>query len=471
MMRFLEKEFDMDLWSNIGRVLNNKLWMMVPISQTSNAWIAHQRNEKELPWEDAARLEHHLFGHCNDTLHRLYKEGEARIWVMASEKGIDGESMFESIKKLEENTSISHDMARDLNAFRISRNKQIHSLGSIPSLQETLEMISLVRSFGTSKKKKGYWAQPSKTKWAISLDNKSIVKVIEVTLPYLEMFLKNRLEINGDIWFKPILLSYDPGDDKIDNKVLTLLDKLPDADNGLSKDEFKEQMVDKMVENIKFRSNSITKNGLSNKARADINLLEDMGFEGQKKQYYEGLLTALSNPKNIEELTIQKGQLETAGVHYPRGLLENRWRITISSKGFKGEWKHLVKMVSEGDENLSGKLRERLIILTLDPFIKQFNIGEPEKELHRLNDAILMIWDNVDWQTTIQNKDGWMGEMVSQYLNRVNNKGKKEFLSKYIKKDILFLPGTLTKTNIRISEAIEKWKRNGNPAKERGKKK
>ena len=185
----LENDFSLNVWPFVEGDLRSHYLSSKISTNAMEVWVGHQRAQKVLSLEDAARLENELFGHCNSTYHRFTREMETIIIQLGSSHGIKDESLFEILQNLVEENIIDKGLYEKLNTIRISRNEYVHGNDNTAQLDATLKAIGVIRTLLSKKELKRVWSQDTKQMWDTHIEYNELQEIIKLTIEILIQYL------------------------------------------------------------------------------------------------------------------------------------------------------------------------------------------------------------------------------------------------------------------------------------------
>ena len=455
----LDTKFKLGIWQKLDHIVNQLVYLEGQKIGALESWIDQKKGSITLPWEDAAALDNHLFGYCNDTIHRLFKEMEQKIREEASSNKVIGGSLFDYINGLKERGAISKNLARRLDEFRRKRNDLEHEGFERITLKVAKQYIAIGRSF--YKGTEGKWSIPMNLSWESVLTLEEFENRLDRTNELVADITNTGLSVNGDIWYLPLANSYPKNTSGLNPNTLSKLHTVPDTDYGMSSGTFREEISMKMVNSEIINeviAQEIMKNGFPQHMDRGISALDSMGLTRPQKALSDRIMVHIQVPVNGTQFLTLWSSYNTLEHIFSREKVSQKMNQALASKQFNCTWKEFRVIVNKCDSGLSKRNRNRLAIRALDSQLREVRKSEKVKDIQNMGKKIEKALKNINWKEPISKTDGWLSGKVIGLLNEGNEEEKKNLVLalKKVRKGGTILPNEMKKSNVQIDEFIRK---------------
>jgi len=457
----IEKQFKMNLWFKLSYYWNQIVWSNSSKSKAITTWIKHQKESSLLAIEDAANLENHLFGHCNDTMFKIDKELEGAIKKISDRNGIGENTLYDMIEKLRKGKHISKGLARKLNAWRGERNKFTHEKNKMISIEEVEEYIRLGRQL--IKKSDGFWGKAINMNWKSELNFDDYKKIVGKTSDAMKLMKNYRLSIHGDIWLMPLSKGYPRRVDGSYEQLLSLLMKLPRTSNGQSNEEFISEISGKMIERLnidKKMVNTIITKGMPAEIEKLIKMFKSNGFDELEQKIIFKILDnvekAQSGKEFIEQMELFKKFSDIMGQTNMNKMINKN----ISYDQFNCSMTELAQISKLNEIQLSKRAKNSLFSKVISKNFDKTRNADAVSAIKELRSSLVTLLKNDGWKNLCIKRDKWIADRLYAYLISFDNKNQKSNLRKLKKiKKASFLPNEMSNTNEAINRYVNEYEK------------
>jgi hypothetical protein len=380
------------------------------------SWQKHQTLKKPLPWEDAARLESALFGHCNSTRFEVNRQFETVIGKMASRRKLSTEDIATALKELEQAKVIDRHVRKQADVVRKERNRFTHEGGVSADQVHTLRAIAIIRelaSVGTIPTDPR-WAKQSGQKWSQTLTSKAVVDYLKIASRLIREAQSGGRHCHGEIWVSAVKNRMPKRFDAVPLDIIEALQKAPACDSGQTFRDLTQTILNQSVERWVKTLPAPDSLMIPDTVRKMISRLEKLGLDDAEQHIAKSVIHRVPLPTNVSLLEEEL----IASTSIPDVLapdLRTRWSRAVTDKAFTVTLDEIAVIKADSLAVLGSNGKTRLFKKGLDASIAGVEKGDVSGVKGVCN-TIELLMKKEAWIKPVTGADGLISDRVYQRI-------------------------------------------------------
>ena len=384
----------------------------------SNAWRLHQTGDKQLPWEDAARLEAAYYGHCNLTRFDANRNFEEIILDLANENEITTETVFAAISGLEHDGIIDRDLKNEASNVRIERNNFSHETEVQADLQYTLRVISVMRKLDaiSLKRTSGMWGAPVIEDWDRTMSEVEMMDYLSSVTKVVQDAQKAGRTCLGTVWTGAIREGMPTNFDTLPMDLITALNAAPIFDHPPQFSDFTGQVVDNSLDGWLESLRKPDRLEITPEVQGVVDTFNSMGMEELGPKIISRFLAGVEQPTSIDDLIEELDNSESLSKAIPISDLRNRWKRAIKERSFTCDMESLAAISENSLDGLGAKLSEELLKRALHNQFPIIQAGDVQAVKNICNSIESIQGVSEIWNSTCLRVDGFLSDQVTRKI-------------------------------------------------------
>ena len=430
----------------------------------SEAWRAHASGEKQLPWEDAARLEYAWIGHCDSTKFNASRFFEETVLELAGSRDMTIDNVAKSLQALKAKSVLTNDLFLRADRVRIERNKFTHTAELKADLDYTLRLISVMREVAAlgQSPSGGSWGTEKGTEWTSVLT----VAESEAYVRKASKLLRKNADknSNGNIWVGSLMQSLPP---TIDEIPLGLMEQLVAAPELTTGHQFNDVLSELVRKGLKTWIDILApQDGFSfpESMLSLMSLLEQAGMARELANLKESYLKRLEKLTTFDEFVNEVKMLEGGDMPFTREEFSIRWKRSVKESNFLVSFENLASITPHQFDLITKNVKTDLFIRAVRTELKNIKDGDVKRVKSVCDELEAFAGKNQQWYTIAREKDGFT---ASEMDNKIRAGGNPVQLGRLVDSLMPFVDAeNFPKMNGRFETIIERGEKEARKNKE-----
>ena len=422
--------------------------------ELAKTWLLHNSGKKQLPWEDAAKLEDAYFGHCTQTKFDAIRYFEDIIKEMAEVRDISTETVSISIDGLKHAGVVNSNLQERATVVRKDRNAFSHTAGIKADLDYTLRVIALMRELleiGV-KRNGALWGEPTNQNWNQTLTERQILDYLSSATDTIQNAQENERTCRGSVWTGAIRQGMPTAFDNLPMELITSLYDVPIMAQAPQFSELIQSVVENSLTQWMKTVEKPDKLEIPPSVQEIIDKFSAMGMSNVGADITVKFLAGVEGPKSIDSLVEELDNSTSLESAISMDNLRIRWKRAVKDKSFVVKLDNLMEIGVDSLETLGRKTVEDLFGKSLVNTLQQVSGGD-HKAIQSICGTIVSLMDtNEYWKKIVIGRDGFIGAKCDE---KMRQGGDIILAGKAIDKLMPIVDGEiLPKTNARLESFV-----------------